>query len=104
MVCVHVRVHTIPGTLSFVCFVGRADCGVFVRFENTAGCLNARRTGSHQLRLLPCVFALWSGRTCFWLLCAGLMGCAVLCYDVLAVDARRQHARRYKKKAPQKQK
>ena len=39
--------------------VGRADFDFFVRFENTASCINAsRQAGSSQLRLHACVVAL----------------------------------------------
>ena len=40
-------------------FVGRADFDFFVRFENTASYIYARRhAGASQLRLLACVVAL----------------------------------------------
>ena len=45
------------GRLNF--FVGQAEFDFFVRFENTASCINARRhAGSSQLCLLACVGAL----------------------------------------------
>ena len=38
--------------------VGRADFDFFVRFENTASCVNARwHAGSSQLRALVCLVA-----------------------------------------------
>ena len=83
-------------------FVSRADFDLFVRFENTASCMNARRhDGSRVLCLLACVVALRSARTWFAALCRA--DCAVLCCAVLAVDARRQHSRIHEK-GPQKQK
>ena len=66
-------------------FVGRADLDVFVRFENTASCINAgRRAGSGQLCLLACVVTQLSRsdrHVLALLLCAGLIALcgAVLC-------------------------
>ena len=54
-------------------FVGRADFDFFVRFDNTASCINDRHAGSSQLCqlcLLAFVVAVRSARTCF-AACAG---------------------------------
>ena len=82
-------------------FVGRADLDFSVRSEDTANCINARRhAGSRQLlsAFLRCRALMDTYNTFFAALCRA--DCAALCCAVLAVDARRHHARTYKKKWP----
>ena len=71
----------IPGSLAAlweVVHFCRVDYDFFVRFENAASCINARRhAGSRQLCLLACIVALWSARACFAALCRA--DCASLC-------------------------
>ena len=75
--------------------IGREGFDFTVRLESTAICINARRrAGSRQLCPLACIVALRSARTCNAAVCradSSATRCAVL-----AVDARRQHARTYK--------
>ena len=89
-----------PASTKPLFFAGRVDLDVFVRFDNTANCVNAgRHADSSQLGLPACVVALLSARTCL----TALSRTGGLCCDVPVVDARR-HAVAYQKNAPQDQK
>ena len=79
--------------------VGRADFDLFVRFENTASCRNARRhAGSRQLlsACLRCRFLIGA-----YLLCR-LCGLVALCCPLLRCACGAKKAKKFRKVPPHK--